>query len=621
MTRFVAAILAAGGFLAFAVVAPTGASAQTLGSFGVLAGSTVTNTGTTNIFGNVGLSPGPSVVGFPPGIVHVPYAIHQTDAVAAQAQADLTAAYTSLSLSPTTLDLTGQVLGSGGTQPSLGPGVYNFANSAQLIGNLNLTGGPNSVFIFKIGTTLTTASGSSIALSGGAVGANVFFVVGSSATLGTTTTFVGEILANASITLNTGAKIICGSALARSGAVTLDTNTIISADTAACMNPNITALATTLTPAELAAAFSQLSGETATVVAPSGVQGMNSFLSLVLNSGFESVRSGPGVVTAPAENTVPTSRLPPGPDTVKVLDYGPEDSRNRVGAIFAPFDRARFNPRRWDAWAAAFAGQDNTAGDLAAGTHDTTARNFGFAAGIDDRVTPDTRIGIALSAGGTNFDLAQSLGSGSSDMYQAAVYGRKNFNAAYISAALAYGWYDESTDRTVSVGGLEHLSADFSAHDIAGQIEAGYRLGWFTPYAAVRMQTFYTPAYSERSNLGASIFALNYDAHTTTDTRTELGGRIERTIGLSDGKTLDLRARAAWAHDFWSSTNMVARFQSMPGAPFAVTGATPPSDSFLFSGGAELGFRNGFSLASWVDTAFARGSQSYAGNVRVRYAW
>jgi hypothetical protein len=183
--------------------------------------------------------------------------------------------------------------------------------------------------------------------------------------------------------LQTGADINCGAALARIGAVTLDTNTIVSNDdTAACgfsIPPAGTVLPTTatgnersvaaaidsfvagggtlplafqvlssgiLSPTDLAAAFSQLSGEAATGVGPSGIGGMNSFLSVVLNSGFDSARSGPGVVTAPAESTVPTPSPLPGRGTVKALDYGPEDSPNRVGSIFASFDKAPFNPRR-----------------------------------------------------------------------------------------------------------------------------------------------------------------------------------------------------------------------------------------------------------------------------------
>ena len=150
--------------------------------------------------------------------------IHLNDAAAIQAQIDLTTAFNTLAGRPTTVNLTGQNLGG----LTLIPGVYNFSSSAQLTGalTLNALGNPNAVFIFNIGSTLTTASASAVSLINGAQGGNVFWRVGSSATLGTSTSFAGDILANASITLNTGANITCGAAWARTGAVTLDTNTI-----------------------------------------------------------------------------------------------------------------------------------------------------------------------------------------------------------------------------------------------------------------------------------------------------------------------------------------------------------------------------------------------------------
>src|SRR5664279_4142246 len=207
----------------------------TVTSFAVLAGSTVTNTGTTVINGtaalpgNVGVSPGSAVTGFPPGILAAPAAsIHLNDAIAIQAQIDLMNAFNNLAGRPATANLTGQNLGG----LTLTPGVYSFASSAQLTGALTLNGlgNPNAVFIFNIGSSLTTASASLVNLVNGAQGGNVFWRVGSSATLGTTTSFVGDILANTSITLNTGARITCGAAWASTGAVTLDTNTIALCD-------------------------------------------------------------------------------------------------------------------------------------------------------------------------------------------------------------------------------------------------------------------------------------------------------------------------------------------------------------------------------------------------------
>ncbi len=191
--------------------------------FAVLAGSTVTNTGPTTIDGSVGVSPGTAITGFPPGIV-TGGTINAGDSLAMQAQRDLTAAYNFAAGQSCSNVLTGQDLGG----LSLTPGVYCFGSSAQLTGmlTLNALNDPNGTFLFQIGSTLTTASGSSVVFANGGTGNNVFFQVGSSATLGTTTNFTGNILALSSITLNTGATINCGRALAQNGAVTLDTNNV-----------------------------------------------------------------------------------------------------------------------------------------------------------------------------------------------------------------------------------------------------------------------------------------------------------------------------------------------------------------------------------------------------------
>src|SRR5579859_7801904 len=206
---------------------PLPLSAPTLGmasSFVVLGASTVTNTGPTIVNADLGVSPGTAVTGFLPGTL-VGGAIHAADALVGQAQADTSAAYTSLTgqLCPAGNDLTGQDLGG----KTLTSGVYCFSSSAQLTGTLTLDaqGNANAVFVFKMGSTLTTASASSIAMINGGSPCNVFWQVGSSATLGTSTRFAGNIIALASITVTTGV-VISGRALARTGAVTMDTNTV-----------------------------------------------------------------------------------------------------------------------------------------------------------------------------------------------------------------------------------------------------------------------------------------------------------------------------------------------------------------------------------------------------------
>jgi type VI secretion system secreted protein VgrG len=197
--------------------------AQPLSSFAVLGGSTVTNTSTpTVVTGNLGVSPGSAVTGFPPGIV-VGGTIHAADLVAAQAQSELTTLYNSLASAACNTDLTGQDLGG----LTLTPGVYCFSTSAQLTGTLTLDaqGNPNATFIFKIGSSLTTASTASVLLINSASSCGVFWQVGSSATLGTGTTLAGSVVALTSITLNTGASV-SGRTLARNGAVTLDNSQV-----------------------------------------------------------------------------------------------------------------------------------------------------------------------------------------------------------------------------------------------------------------------------------------------------------------------------------------------------------------------------------------------------------
>jgi hypothetical protein len=219
--------------VAFAAV-PVAAQAAavdlgTAAPFVVLGGSTVTNTGPSVLGGDLGVSPGSAITGFPPGMVTG--AIHASDAVALQAQSDVTTAYNTAAGEPSTVNLTGQDLGG----MTLSPGTYTFDTSAQLTGALTLDGqgDPNARFVFQVGSTLTTASASSVSLINSASACNVAWQIGSSATLGTGTSFQGDILALTSITLTTGANLT-GRALARNGAVTLDTNVI---DGSTCPTP------------------------------------------------------------------------------------------------------------------------------------------------------------------------------------------------------------------------------------------------------------------------------------------------------------------------------------------------------------------------------------------------
>lgn len=211
-------------------------------SFAVLGGSAVSNTGSTTLNGDLGVYPGSAITGGPPLITFIGAStIHNTplglDPISKQAQLDETNAYNVLKGQPFTMDLTGHDLGTSGTLPigTLNPGIYNFSSTAQLNGPLTLDAQniPGALFVFQIGTALTTASASSVNVINGDANLGVFWLLGvhggagtGSATLGTTTSFAGNILALDSITLNNSAKILCGRAFAQVGAVSMDTNTI-----------------------------------------------------------------------------------------------------------------------------------------------------------------------------------------------------------------------------------------------------------------------------------------------------------------------------------------------------------------------------------------------------------
>jgi Ice-binding-like len=202
-----------------AALAATQPRLGTAAPFAVLAGQSITNTGSSVVNGQVGLSPGASssVTGFPPGIING--STHYADGVALQAKNDLVTAYNDAAGQTPFVDMSGVDLGN----HNLTPGTYHFSSSAQLTGPLTLSG--FGVFVFQIGSSLTTASASSVLLTNGAQACGVYWQVTSSATFGSTTHFQGTVMALASITMVTGATLI-GRALARNASVTLDTNTI-----------------------------------------------------------------------------------------------------------------------------------------------------------------------------------------------------------------------------------------------------------------------------------------------------------------------------------------------------------------------------------------------------------
>jgi autotransporter-associated beta strand protein len=364
--------------------------------------------------------------------------------------------------------------------------------------------------------------------------------------------------------------------------------------------------------------LTQVSGELPTGAQQATFEAMNLFLGL-LTDPFIAGRSSFG---APAG----------GPSQYAEEDDGVSAYAKKANAAQGPFakiptkaDGARndlLDPR-WSVWGSAFGGGATTSGNPAVGSNDTTARAFGFVTGADYRISPVTLVGFALGGGGTSFAVNGS-GFGRSDLFQAGAFVRRNFGAAYVTGALAYGFQDVTTDRTVTVAGADHLHAQFNANAVSGRVEGGYRFAtpWLgvTPYAAAQFTTFDLPAYTEQALSGAGTFAVNYAAKDVTDSRTELGLRLDRSYAMQSA-ILTLRGRIAWAHDFNTDRNIQAVFQTLPGASFVVNGAAQAADSALMTASTEVRWLNGWSAAATFEGEFSAVTSSFAGKGVVRYVW
>jgi autotransporter-associated beta strand protein len=288
----------------------------------------------------------------------------------------------------------------------------------------------------------------------------------------------------------------------------------------------------------------------------------------------------------------------------------------------APLSMEAFEAR-WGVWAAGFGGSQSTSGDATLGSNKTTSNVFGSAAGAEYRFSPNTVAGFALAGGGTSFRVANG-GSGSSDLFQAGAYVKHTQGAAFIAAALAYGWQDVTTNRTVTVAGIDSLRARFNSNALSGRLEGGYKVataaGDITPYAAGQFTSYHLPSYAEQVASGANTFALSYSGKDVTATRSELGLRSEKAVALTDA-TLMLRGRVAWAHDFNTDRNVQATFQTLPGSAFVVNGANPAADTALVSLSAETIWRNGWSASATADAQLSDTTHSYSGKGVVRYSW
>ncbi|MDO8400246.1 MAG: autotransporter domain-containing protein [Bradyrhizobium sp.] len=360
-----------------------------------------------------------------------------------------------------------------------------------------------------------------------------------------------------------------------------------------------------LTPAGL----SQVSGETAVGTQQTTVDAMNLFM---------------GVMTDPFIDRRGDTSTASGASPFSEANIGRGPGRDAFAMITkAGAPPVAFIPR-WSVWAAGYGGSQTTDGNATLGSSTATSRVYGTAVGADYRFSPFTLAGFALAGGGTSFSIANGFGGGRSDLFQAGAFLRHTAGPAYLSAALAYGWQDITTDRTVTIAGVDQLRAKFNANAWSGRAEGGYRYitPWMglTPYAAGQFVTFELPNYAETVVSGANTFALGYAARSVTATRSEFGLRADRSFAMQDA-ILTLRGRAAWAHNFNPDRSITPTFQTLPGASFVVNGAAQARDAALATASAEMKWLNGFSLAATFEGEFSDVTRSYGGKGVARYSW
>ena len=630
-----------------AILGGTAADAQDLQSFAIISGQSLTNTGPTTITGNIAVSPGTSYTG--ENTVTQDGAIFLGDAVSVRIQNDLTTLYTFLASRPTSTG--GDKTGQGLAGMTLQPGVYNFDSTAELATNGVLTfdagGNPDAVFIINIGSGLTIGNGTRVDLIGGAQGGNVFYRVGSSATIGTSADMEGQIVALTSITMNTTAQITCGAAFARNGSVTLDTNTI---SICTLSTPDITDVATdptippsqqavalaladfvnaggllpiglaiiaaTQTPDELAVSLAQLSGEVATGVAPMGLQMMDDFLKTITSRGEKPILQ----TIAPRDEGVPPGMVL---DKVNAPYLGGKGTAAPVDTpqpmAFSTMLAEQAQP--FNVWASVYGSKNVTDGDTGLGVRERTTDTSGVAVGLNYALGSGTDVGLALGWATADFTLDDASSTGASDAIFTAVRARSSGVNGYLAGALAYGRHDLTTDRSVTIAGFDRLRGETQANHVAAQVEAGYHLGLFTPFAGLRAQSFKTDAYVETATAGVDTYALRYDAQTTNSLRSELGVAVDWAADPTHRHGASFGLRAAWAHEFASNDAVSGTLATTPGLGFPATGASQDRDSLLLSANIGTSAANGVFVQGGINGAYASNTRDYGGSLTVGYRW
>ena len=551
-------------------------SSTTWQDFAVLSYSQFSNTGPSIVEGNVGLFPTLAITGFPPGMVvngtvySGPNPISRE--IARIAQTDAIAAYTDLQSAPTNINLTGTDLGIYNGVTALTPGVYEYATSAQLTGTLELDANvANSVFIFKIGSTLTTAPGSNVVIVGAnADCAKVYWQVGSSATIDTSTEFVGNIFADISVSVLTSAAILNGSAFALNGAVTLDTNNVSYLDPT-CISPIAFPMVTA----------SMLTAEELTAIFQMGFSGAAS-QNLNIQRHLESVRRGGGSPPARPQAPYPNDSKSGMSDSKSGMSdskSGMNDSKS--GLVEQQVD-SQGKERLWSAYLEANGAWSEVGEGASAYKFDTR----GATLGIDRRFGDNFVFGILGS-----YDLLDANFSNSSSIegesYKGALYGTYFNGGFFVDALLGAGTNSYDTSRSLGFLGIAEGSTD--GWELDAMLNTGYDIHngkWtFTPFASLAFTRMTLNGFTETGSTSPLIFPTQ----SQDSLRSDLGMKVAYSIAMDNGVVITPQMRLSWQHEYLDSTQSIdSSFVSAPGSPFTVNGPSIGRDRAVISAGLNV---------------------------------
>ncbi|MCB1209295.1 MAG: DUF3494 domain-containing protein [Verrucomicrobiales bacterium] len=563
-------------------------------SFAVVGGSGITNTGATTVTGDVGSFPTISQTGFGPGANSV--TLNGTNfggnAVTQQAKNDMVTAYNdafgrsaNVVFAPA-FDLGGSTLVAG---------VYNDPSSFAITGVLTLDaqGNPNAVWIFQTGSTLVTASNSSIILVNGADGCNVFWQVGTSATLGANTVFIGTILANTSITANTGATVT-GRLLALNGAVTMDTNTIAAAickelirTSTSDVKPKVEDLKAALILAAMTVDVSTLPGLTSIYT-----QGFAQFDTEVftMQQRFADLRANQPFRTGRPSSAAPDAYTPSTSEKNPVSGKNPWGGKNplsakagKVGLSVQPDPVQLEEDNRYGFFITA-TGNSTIAGD--ANNYDGSS--IGTSIGMDVRLSDSFVAGVTIGYSHSRADLVGD-GKVETDGGKAALYGMYQHGNFYTEGLVGGGYNSYDIERSAFLGMARGKTEGGQFDSYLG---VGYDMtvgDWtITPMASLLYTIVGINGYDE---IG-SLVPLKIESQSANSLRSRIGPRIAHTSHWGDTR-ITPSVSAQWQHEFLDEElPFDARFANNPRRRFTVNGPKIGRDSVLVTAGLNIAWKS-----------------------------